>query len=575
MSHRFLFFQEALLALLGCKDIKQGLYSLFRVIQRYFPVEAMTFDQSTGEDYLFVHYIVTDKGFFDVQHRVPLTPADAEYVKMCEDKLLTLHFTPSCMNHDLSLSHSQLLTQFIPLKDRGYMVAILHVDGNVVGHLVFLGTQVNCFTEEHARYMELLLPACAHAMTNMLELQDIYQENVRMRDEQNRLKHELDMLTHGDLVGAQGGLRAVVDSMHQLANKDTPVLILGETGTGKELVANAIQRQSTRADKPFIKVNCGALSDTLLDSELFGHERGAFTGAMSMRQGRFEQADGGTLFLDEVGELSPQAQVRLLRVLQDGTFERIGGRRHITVDVRIIAATNRDLRIMCRRGLFREDLYHRLNVFPINMPPLRQRREDIPLLICYLAERIAARLGVAMPTINLAEMDRIMQYAWPGNVRELENLVERAFILHPAEPLDLGRLIHEEDSAHAKRAASTQGAGSAPMPGGADTLHGDLKGALQREGVDLESYLEEKFRQWHHRQSGEVPQSLPPGTFLPVRQSLDADMTAQISRALEACNGKVYGPGGAAEMLHVNHNTLRSRMRKLGINPASLRRRPQ
>ena len=217
------------------------------------------------------------------------------------------------------------------------------------------------------------------------------------------------------------------------------VLVTGESGTGKELVARAIHAHSPRRDKPLISVNCSALAETLLESELFGHERGAFTGATSQRKGRFETADGGTLFLDEVGEMAPGVQVTLLRVLQNREFERVGGNKTIKVDVRLIAASNRELKEEIPRGTFREDLYYRLNVVHIEVPPLRDRREDLPLLIRYFLERFSKELNKETPTLSPEAMEVVMDYPWPGNIRELENMLERAVIL------DSGSLIQAED----------------------------------------------------------------------------------------------------------------------------------
>ena len=493
-----------------------------------------------------MHYAVTKNGFFAVNGRLPLIIEEAEHVKSSERELPLLMFPDfEGRRGVLARKHSQFLEKYVPFKERGYLIGFLRVEDRIIGHLACMGLETDCFTDEHGRLMELILPACSLAMATMLDMQQINRQNRRILQKQVLMQRGLDMFTHNEMVGAQGGLRQVAESVLRLAGKDTPVLILGETGTGKELVANAIQKQSSRSNKPFIKVNCGALTDTLLDSELFGHEKGAFTGALTTRQGRFEQADGGTLFLDEVGELSAQAQVRLLRVLQDGIFERIGGQRAIAVDVRIIAATNRNLQQMCKQGLFREDLYHRLNVFPIEMPPLRERLEDVPLLIHYLAERIAKRLGVPTPAINREGLDKLMCYPWPGNVRELENLVERAFILSTGGPLDIAGLVPEPDEP------------KAPVePAGSDARPCKEGVFISRE--ELDKYIDEKIHtimdKVSNAHNGKAPQS-----------SERITMEAQIQHALDACNGKVYGPGGAAELLGINHNTLRSRMRKLGM----------
>jgi len=233
----------------------------------------------------------------------------------------------------------------------------------------------------------------------------------------------------GGLVGTSDAMRSVYEMVDQVAPSDATVLITGESGTGKELVAAEIHRASRRSDGPLVKVNCAALPESIIESELFGHEKGAFTGAVNQRKGRFELAHGGSIFLDEIGELSPQVQVKLLRVLQEREIERIGGSSTVKVDVRVIAATNRNLEDELRAGRFREDLYYRLNVFPIRVPPLRERKSDIVLLADHFAEKYAERNGKLIRRISSPALDLLTSYHWPGNVRELENCIERAVIL--------------------------------------------------------------------------------------------------------------------------------------------------
>jgi len=232
-----------------------------------------------------------------------------------------------------------------------------------------------------------------------------------------------------NIIGNSNAMREVYLKIHQVAASDTTVLVCGESGTGKELVASAIHYSSPRSQKPLVKVNCAALSEGLLESELFGHEKGAFTGAITRKIGRFELADGGTIFLDEVGDIPLELQPKLLRVLQEKEFERLGSTHTIRVDVRVVAATNRDLVQMVEDGQFRRDLYYRLNVFPLRLPSLRERPEDIPRLTRYFAQRYARRMDKPIETIPAEELEALAQYHWPGNVRELENLIERAVIL--------------------------------------------------------------------------------------------------------------------------------------------------
>ncbi len=296
--------------------------------------------------------------------------------------------------------------------------------------------------------------------------------------------------------------------VRQVAPTVSPVLLSGETGVGKDVIANAIHLGSPRRDGPFVPVNCGAIPESLLDSELFGHEKGAFTGALAMKRGRFERADGGTILLDEIGEMPLEAQVRLLRVIQHREIERVGGTQRIPVDIRIIAATNKNLEERVTTGRFREDLWFRLNVFPITVPPLRDRTGDIPALVYHFIERKAAELKIGeTPRLAPGAIDDLLAYQWPGNVRELENLVERAMILHRGEPLSFDDL----------EAAARPPVAQPPAPTGEEAL------------------------------------------------DLDTVTARHIQQVLKRTGGKIHGPGGAGELLGINPNTLRYRMRKLGI----------
>ncbi|MCU7491734.1 MAG: sigma-54-dependent transcriptional regulator [Bacteroidota bacterium] len=260
--------------------------------------------------------------------------------------------------------------------------------------------------------------------------------------EQNRLLSDEISRGYEEIIGHSAPMKSVFSIVDQVALSDSTVLIEGESGTGKELIARAIHRKSNRSLNPFIKINCGALNENLLESELFGHEKGSFTGAYKLKKGRFELADSGTLFLDEIGDVSPSMQVKLLRVLQEGEFERVGGEVTIKTDVRIIAATNRDLKKMIQEEKFRQDLYYRLSVIPVTLPPLRERKEDIPLLADFFLKRQSQRYKQPFKTISNEGLSLMLNYSWPGNIRELENLIERLFVISTAEEIDTSLIGH-------------------------------------------------------------------------------------------------------------------------------------
>ncbi|HEX5482858.1 MAG TPA: sigma 54-interacting transcriptional regulator [Terriglobia bacterium] len=313
---------------------------------------------------------------------------------------------------------------------RAYASIPLVVRGKLTGVAVFSRYKPEAFPPDQIAILTDVSRAVAVAVANALANEEIRKLRDQLEAENIALRSQLGQAPwFEDIVGSSPALRCVLEAVEQVAPTDATVLITGETGAGKELIARAIHRRSARAQGPLIRVNCAATPDTLMASELFGHERGAFTGAVGRRKGRFEQAHHGTLFLDEVSELSPEAQVMLLRVLQEREFERVGGSETLQVDVRIVTATNRDLAEDVRAGGFRNDLYYRLNVFSIPMPPLRERPEDIPLLAAHFAAKHGARLGRSIARIDRQSMKLLEAYAWPGNVRELENIIERAVVL--------------------------------------------------------------------------------------------------------------------------------------------------
>ncbi|MFO7957017.1 MAG: nif-specific transcriptional activator NifA [Candidatus Brocadiia bacterium] len=292
--------------------------------------------------------------------------------------------------------------------------------------------------DEDVRLLSIIASMIAQAVRLR---QSVEEERQRLLEENVRLQQELeDRFQPSNIIGTSREMQAVYDLISKVTQTETTVLIRGESGTGKELVAHAIHYNSPRASRPFVRVHCAALPETIIESELFGHEKGAFTGAVQQRKGRFELADGGTIFLDEVGDLSASTQIKLLRVLQEREFERVGGTKTVRVDVRVIAATNRDLEELIEEGEFRRDLYYRLNVFPIHVPPLRERRTDIPLLVDHFVEKYGDRAGKTVHRVSGPALDMLMSYDWPGNVRELENCIERAVLMTPDDTIRVSHL---------------------------------------------------------------------------------------------------------------------------------------
>lgn len=343
------------------------------------------------------------------------------------------------------------------------------------------------------------------------DIEDRKQTEDKLQRENVALREEIDKTSlFEEMVGASPAWKEALSRVSKVAESDSTVLINGETGTGKELVARAIHRRSRRSSRAFVAVNCAAVPRDLVPSELFGHEKGAFTGATQRRLGRFELADGGTLFLDEVGELSPDTQVALLRVLQEREFERVGGRQPIHVDVRVIAATNRDLNAAVVSGTFRSDLFYRLNVFPLQMPPLRDRRADIPMLVEYFVDRYARKAGKTFHRVNKQTLDRLQSYPWPGNVRELQNVIERSVILCDTDEFIV-----------------------------------DVSWLSTARGVDSSPALS---------------------------SAVASHEKSIIEEALRASAGRVYGPSGAAARLGLSRSTLEAKIRVLGINKNHFRK---
>ncbi len=385
---------------------------------------------------------------------------------------------------------------------RSYLVAPLVTTHGALGTLNLGSGTPGVYTQHEADLMAEIGGQVALALENMLAYEEIGRLKADLEDENLYLQSEIRTQNEfEDIVGDSAAIKKVLKAVETVAPTDANVLILGETGTGKGLVARAIHELSSTRQKTLVKVNCAALPGGLIESELFGHEKGAFTGAVAQKRGRFELADGGTIFLDEIGDLPLELQAKLLHVLQEGEFERVGGSRTLRVRVRVIAATNRDLQQAVHEGRFREDLYYRLNVFPIQIPPLRERREDIPILIRHFVLKHGVRLGKKVESIPQRKLDALMAYPWPGNVRELENVIERAMIVTDGPELRLGDWLVTSPAA---------------------------------------------------------PKSTRPSTL----EELERD---HIKKVLKFTRGRLSGPKGAAAILGLKRSTLQSRMQKLGI----------
>lgn len=398
------------------------------------------------------------------------------------------------------------------------------LQGKSIGTLSFVSRQRNHYSEEDAMFLQEVANQVVLAIRNMQSYDEIAnlkgrleKENVYLREEL-RAEHNFE-----EIVGNSPALLKVLHDVERVAPTDSTVLIFGETGTGKELVARAIHSRSTRNSRALVNVNCSAISAGLVESELFGHVKGAFTGALERRVGRFELAHGGTIFLDEIGELNLETQVKLLRVLQEREFEPVGSSRTVSVDVRVIAATNRNLREAVDGGRFRADLFYRLNVFPMMVPPLRERRSDIPKLVAFILARLSKRMGKKIDGVSQESMDHLLNYMWPGNVRELQNVIERAVIVS-SEPI----LRLDEDLI--------------PVTG---AKTGESHGTKGTHVVSSENAAE-----------------------LPTLMEVERD---HILAALQKSGGKIEGLNGAAKILDLHPNTLRHRIQKLGIRPATPR----
>jgi transcriptional regulator with GAF, ATPase, and Fis domain len=500
------FFRQATLKICGNLNIEESIFLTLQFLEKRMPVSIMFleyYDVNLGSTRTVAK--ATPEGGKQVDFLTPLSPQAKKWASgYLEDykKEAYLYQDP------WARPYASEMMRFHKISLNSVILLPLETGGKVIGSLIVGCEKDERFSDEHAKLISLLSEPFAVAMSNAIR----YSESMKLKDilaDDNRYLHgEMRKLVGEEIIGANFGLRKVMQLVQKVAPMNSPVLIQGETGVGKEIIANAIHYSSPRNEEAFISVNCGAIPESLIDSELFGHEKGAFTGALAQKRGRFERADNGTIFLDEIGELPLQAQTRLLRVLQNMEFERVGGTKTIKLDVRIIAATNKNLKEMVDNRQFREDLWFRLNVFPLMIPPLRERKSDIPALVQYFIIKKTKELKLpAIPHLAPDALNPFFEYNWPGNIRELENIVERELIIYPEGPLKFSELQSQRPEGASK--------------------------------ITIQEYQ--------------------------GSERLEDVMADHIRLVLTRTGGRIHGENGAAAILGVNASTLRNRMNKLGV----------
>jgi transcriptional regulator with GAF, ATPase, and Fis domain len=500
------FFREATLRLCSSLDLERALHQCLLYVRRFMPAGQMGFQvyhPDTGVVEMVAH--ATPRSGRAVSIRIPLSGEGRKQVET--RRLERIRVIDRLGNDPVTGPVADRLKAW----DLSAVVMDLVLEKTMLGIFSVFNDGQTKFSRFQVHLISLMAKPCAIALTNSLRFRELKNLKEVLADDNRYFQDELHRMTGEKVVGAGQGLKQVMEMVRQVSPLESPVLLLGETGTGKEVIANAIHNLSLRKDGPFIRVNCGAIPGSLLDSELFGYEKGAFTGAVSRKRGRIERAQGGTLFLDEIGELPAEAQIRLLRVLQEKEIDRVGGSETIGVNIRVIAATHRNLEKMMARKRFRPDLFFRLQVFPIEIPPLRDRKADIPDLVRYFILKKAREMKRhKIPGVSEAVMDRLQGYHWPGNIRELENAVERSMILDRSGHLDFSEI-------------------------------GLSSGSISRQPVSGDAMI------------------------VPWGRSLDQVMADHIRSVLHQCRGRVEGEKGAARILAMHPSTLRKRMKKLGI----------
>jgi transcriptional regulator with GAF, ATPase, and Fis domain len=500
------FFRNATLRICGSLDIESAMQRCLRYLARFLPATRLCFHIYDRE--LGIVETIAQATIHNGRAMSLRTPLDARGRRQVEQQRSMRIKLIDRMGDDAVTGP---VVRQLGAEDLSGLMLDLALEGKFVGTVSVFSEPDIRFNHHHVRLLSLLNEPFSIALTNSLRFRELQTLRDMLADDNRYFQEELQRIAGEAVVGAELGLQGVMEMVRQVAPLKSPVLLLGETGVGKEVLASAIHNLSLHRSGPLIRVNCGAIPETLMDSELFGHEKGAFTGAVSRKRGRFERAHGGTIFLDEIGELPPEAQVRLLRVIQDKEIERVGGSETIPLDIRVIAATHRNLERMLAQGHFREDLYFRLRVFPIAIPPLRQRPEDIPALVQHFIQKKSREMKLSInPILAPGALDHMMQYAWPGNARELENAIERELILSRGS-------------------------------------------ALTFESIGMQGREKQTHRSHTANQTSDQP------------LDLDFVMASHIRRVLKMCKGRVEGQNGAAGRLNIHPSTLRKRMKKLNI----------
>ncbi len=498
------FFREATRRICGHLEIEKAMHACMQFLKPYFPTNYMFLQ-------LYEFELGSMRTVAKATHEEGIQLDQITALPENSREIIENDSFPDVMtiNYPEMTITGKTMLDYHNIEDASLLMVILRTQGDTLGHLILVAEGKKTFTDEQARLSDYLKDPFTIALSNTIQHREVIKLKDLLADDNRFLHRELFHSSGDEVVGGNFGLKGVMEMVQQVAAHNSPILLLGETGTGKDVIANVIHYSSTRSNGPFITVNCGAIPDSLIDSELFGHEKGAFTGALEQKRGRFERAHQGTVFLDEIGELPSAAQVRLLRVLQNQEIERVGGSTAIKIDIRIIAATHRDLELMVAQKEFREDLWFRLNVIPITIPPLRDRKADIPALVQHFIEKKTRDLKLHnIPQLAPGAIDDLINYNWPGNVRELENVLERSLILSKTEELSFEHLN------------LTQQKNSVNQP------------AIKNDDILLK---------------------------------LDDMIAHHIRYVLKTTAGKVHGPGGAAELLGINTSTLRGKMNKLKI----------